>query len=136
LIIKKLTNKNLYMEAAMKQVVHLTTQEFKEKVFNYDLNNDWKYAGELPAIIDFYADWCGPCKMVAPVLEEIASDYSGKIHVFKVNTENERELASVFGIQSIPTILFVPKEGTPQAAMGAMPRESFDRVIKEVLLMN
>jgi thioredoxin len=122
------------MEMAVKNVVHLTTQEFKDKVFNYETEKEWKYKGELPAIIDFYADWCGPCKMVAPVLEEIAKDYEGQLIVYKVDTESEQELASVFGIQSIPTLLFVPRKGQPQAAMGALPRQTFDQAIKDVLL--
>jgi thioredoxin len=122
------------METTVKNVLHLTTQEFKDKVFNYETEKEWKYKGELPAIIDFYADWCGPCKMVAPILEDIAKDYGGKIVVYKVDTESEQELASVFGIQSIPTLLFVPKDGQPQAAMGALPRQSFDQAIKDVLL--
>jgi thioredoxin 1 len=121
------------METAIKGVIHLTTQEFKERVFDYEKNSEWKYEGSLPAIIDFYADWCQPCKMVAPILEELASEYSGKIVIFKVNTENEQELASVFGIQSIPTLLFVPKEGKPQAAMGALPKITFENAIQEVL---
>jgi thioredoxin len=124
------------METTIDKVVHLTTQEFKDKVFNYEVGKEWKYEGTLPAIIDFYADWCQPCKMVAPVLEDLALEYAGKIMVYKVNTENEQELASVFGIQSIPTILFVPKEGQPQAAMGALPKHTFDKVIKDVLLKN
>jgi thioredoxin 1 len=124
------------METTVSNVVHLTTQEFKNKVFNYDVNKVWKYEGELPAIIDFYADWCGPCKMVAPTLQDIARDYSGKIVVYKVDTEKEHELASAFGISSIPTILFVPKNGQPQASMGALPRQSFDKVINDVLLKN
>ena len=124
------------METEVKQVVHLTTQEFKEKVFNYEANKEWKYEGLLPAIVDFYADWCNPCKMVAPVLEELAREYSGKIMVYKVNTESEQELASVFGIQSIPTLLFIPMEGQPQAAMGALPKPTFEKVIKDVLLKN
>jgi thioredoxin len=124
------------METTVKNVIHLTTQEFKDKVFNYETEKEWKYKGELPAIIDFYADWCGPCKMVAPILEELAKDYEGKIVVYKVDTESEQELASVFGIQSIPTLLFVPMEGQPQAAMGALPRQSFDQAIKDVLLKN
>lgn len=124
------------MEATINKVVHLTTQEFKEKVFNYETSKEWKYAGSLPAIIDFYADWCGPCKMVAPVLEELAKEYSGQIMVYKVDTENEQELASVFGIQSIPTLLFIPKEGQPQAALGALPKHTFEKVIKDVLLNN
>jgi thioredoxin 1 len=122
------------METIVSNVVKLTTQEFKNKVFNYEVNKDWKYAGELPAIIDFYADWCGPCKMVAPILQEIAKDYAGKLIVYKVDTESERELASAFGISSIPTLLFVPKKGQPQAAMGALPRHSFDKAITDILL--
>lgn len=124
------------MENTINQVVHLTTQEFKDKVFNYENSQEWKYSGTLPAIIDFYADWCGPCKMVAPVLEELAKEYSGQIVVYKVDTENEQELASVFGIQSIPTLLFIPKVGQPQAAMGALPKHTFEKVIKDVLLNN
>lgn len=124
------------MEATIDKVVHLTTQEFKEKVFNYETSKEWKYSGTLPAIVDFYADWCGPCKMVAPVLEELAREYSGQIMVYKVDTENEQELAAVFGIQSIPTILFIPREGQPQAAMGALPKPTFEKVIKDVLLKN
>jgi len=124
------------METMVKDVVYLTTREFKEKVFNYEVNKEWKYAGELPAIIDFYADWCGPCKMVAPILQDIAKDYAGKLIVYKVDTESEQELAAVFGISSIPTLLFVPKEGQPQAAMGALPRQTFDKAINEILLKN
>jgi thioredoxin len=124
------------METITTQVVHLTAQDFKEKVFNYETGKEWKYEGSLPAIVDFYADWCQPCKMVAPVLEELASEYAGKIMVYKVNTENEQELASVFGIQSIPTLLFIPKEGQPQSAMGALPKQTFVKVITDVLLKN
>jgi thioredoxin 1 len=122
------------METMVSNVVYLTTEEFKNKVFNYTVNKEWKYSGELPAIIDFYADWCGPCKMVAPILQEIAKDYQGKLIVYKVDTESERELASAFGISSIPTLLFIPMTGQPQAAMGALPRQSFDKAIKDVLL--
>ena len=124
------------MNTAIDHVVHLTAQDFKEKVFDYEAGNEWKYAGNLPAIVDFYADWCGPCKMVAPVLEDLAREYAGKIMVYKVDTENEQELAAVFGIQSIPTLLFVPREGQPQAAMGALPKTTFEKVIKDVLLIN
>ena len=124
------------METAIKQTVHLTSDDFKEKVFNYETGKEWKYEGTLPAIIDFYADWCQPCKMVAPVLEELASEYAGQIMIYKVNTEEEQELASAFGIQSIPTILFIPKEGQPQAAMGALPKQTFEKAIKDILLKN
>jgi len=124
------------METILNEVVHLTAQDFKDKVFNYEKGSEWKYEGNLPAIIDFYADWCQPCKMVAPVLEELALKYAGKIVVYKVDTESEQELASVFGIQSIPTLLFVPKDGQPQAAMGALPKQTFEDVIKDILLKN
>jgi thioredoxin 1 len=124
------------METAIKQTVHLTAKDFKEKVFNYETGKEWKYEGTLPAIVDFYADWCQPCKMVAPVLEELAREYAGQIMIYKVNTEEEQELASAFGIQSIPTLLFIPKEGQPQAAMGALPKQTFEQAIKDVLLKN
>ena len=114
-------------------IEHLTTETFKNKVFNYEVNKDWNYSGELPALVDFYADWCGPCKMVAPILEELADEYNGKLSIYKVNTEEQRELASVFGIQSIPSLLFIPKEGQPQMAMGALPKASFKQAFKEVL---
>jgi thioredoxin 1 len=124
------------METTLKKTVHLTAADFKEKVFNYETNKEWKYEGTLPAIVDFYADWCQPCKMVAPILEDLASEYAGKIMIYKVNTEEEQELASVFGIQSIPTLLFIPKEGKPQSAMGALPKQTFEQAIKDVLLKN
>jgi thioredoxin 1 len=124
------------METLIKEVVHLTAQDFKDKVFDYETEKEWKYKGSLPAILDFYADWCQPCKMVAPILEDLALEYAGKIMVYKVNTENEQELASVFGIQSIPTLFFIPKEGQPQSAMGALPKQTFEKVIREVLLKN
>jgi thioredoxin len=114
-------------------IEHLTKETFLNKVFNYERNKEWKYEGEKPCIIDFYADWCGPCKIVAPVLEELAKDFDGKINVFKVDTEEEQELASVFGIRSIPSFLFVPAEGQPQMALGALPKETFVKAFKDVL---
>ncbi|MBP7497506.1 MAG: thioredoxin [Bacteroidales bacterium] len=113
---------------------HLTITTFKEKVFNYQDNKEWKFEGKLPCIIDFYADWCGPCKMVAPVLEELSETYKGKIDIYKVDTEDQKELASIFGIRSIPSLLFVPIDEQPQMAMGALPKESFVKIINEVLL--
>ena len=112
---------------------HLTAETFKQKVFNYETSKGWKYEGELPCIVDFYADWCGPCKIVAPILEELADEYAGKLTVYKVNTEEQRELAGIFGIQSIPSLLFIPKEGQPQMALGALPKETFKKAFKEVL---
>jgi thioredoxin 1 len=114
-------------------IEHLTKETFLNRIFNYEQNKDWKFEGEKPCIIDFYADWCGPCKVVAPVLEELANDYDGKINVFKVDTEEEQELASVFGIRSIPSFLFVPATGQPQMAMGALPKETFIKAFKDVL---
>ena len=112
---------------------HLTKESFKDKVFNFETQKNWKFEGSLPCLIDFYADWCGPCKTVSPVLEELSKEYEGKLDIYKVDTENERELASVFGIQSIPSLLFVPLEGQPQIAVGALPRETFIKVFKDVL---
>jgi thioredoxin 1 len=116
-------------------IEHLTSETFKNKVFDYEINKEWKFEGALPALVDFYADWCGPCKMVAPILEELAGEYNGKLNIYKVNTEEQRELASVFGIQSIPSILFIPIEGQPQMALGALPKDSLKRAFKEVLLV-
>ena len=113
---------------------HLTKESFLTRVFDYENNKDWKFEGSLPAIVDFYADWCGPCKMVAPILEGLSKEYAGKLNIYKVNTDKEQELASVFGIRSIPSILFIPKEGKPQMAMGAMPREEFVKAINTLLL--
>jgi len=114
--------------------VKLTTAGFKEKVFDYENEKEWKYKGSLPAIIDFYADWCGPCKMVAPVLEELAKEYQEKLIIYKVDTEAEMELSAVFGIQSIPTFLFIPQVGLPMMQPGAFPKKVFKEVIEEKLL--
>ena len=114
---------------------HLTAATFKSKVFDYEKNKEWKFEGKNPAIIDFYADWCGPCKMVAPVLEELSNEYDGKVDIYKVDTEVEQELASVFGIRSIPSILFVPVSGQPQMSAGAMQKDGFVQAINEILLV-
>ena len=115
---------------------HLTKESFKEKVFNWEVNKEWKYEGKVPCMIDFYADWCGPCKMVAPVLEELQKEYGSKLVIYKVNTEEQQELAGLFGIQSIPSLLFVPVEGQPQMAMGALPKSTFEQAIADVLKVN
>ena len=117
-------------------VTFLTAETFKQKVFNYEKNQQWVFEGERPCMIDFYADWCGPCKMVAPILDELAKEFEGKIDIYKVDTEVERELASVFGVQSIPSLLFVPKDGQPQMAQGALPKATFVKAINDVLLVN
>ena len=114
--------------------VQLTTQGFKEKVFNFETEQDWKYQGALPAIIDFYADWCGPCKMGAPVMEDLSKDYEGRLVIYKVNTDIEQELSAVFGIQSIPTILFIGSDGEPMMQPGALPKHVFKKIIEEQLL--
>ncbi len=136
--VKKSNNleRNENMEATQNaQVIHLNKTEFLEKVYNYEKNPDkWTYEGDKPAIVDFYADWCGPCKMIAPILEELAAEYAGQIVVYKINTDKEQELSAAFGIRSIPTLLFIPKEGTPQMAQGAMPKAELKRAVNEVLL--
>ena len=111
----------------------LTKETFLEKVFNYEENKEWKFQGELPCIIDFYADWCGPCKMVAPVLEELSDDYAGKLNIYKIDTEAEQELAAAFGIRSIPSLLFIPKDAEPQMAQGALPKNQLKEIIGKVL---
>ena len=112
---------------------NLTKTTFLEKVFNYEKNKDWVYEGKLPAIIDFYADWCGPCKMIAPVLEELSNEYAGKINIYKVDTEAEQELAAAFAIRSIPSMLFIPMNEQPQMANGALPKQELQKLIREVL---
>jgi thioredoxin 1 len=111
----------------------LDKKTFIEKVFDFEKEKEWKYRGTLPAIVDFYADWCGPCKMVAPILEKISKEYDGKLHIYKIDTDKEQELAGAFGIQSIPSILFIPQNGEPQMSRGALGREAFDKAIADIL---
>ena len=115
--------------------IHLTKAEFLTKVANYEANpTEWKYLGDKPCIIDFYASWCGPCKTIAPILEDLAKEFDGQIYIYKIDTEKEQELAAAFGIRSIPTILFCPVGENPQMAQGAMPKDAFKQAIEEVLL--
>lgn len=117
------------------KTIHLTKADFLKKVANYEESPDeWKYLGDKPAIIDFYASWCGPCKTIAPILEELAEEYDGQIYIYKIDVDKEQELAGAFGIRSIPALLFVPMNDKPQMANGAMPKTSFEQAIKEVLL--
>lgn len=119
----------------MAKTIHLTRSDFLTKVANYETNPEkWVYLGDKPCIIDFYADWCGPCKMVAPILEELAAEYEGEIYIYKVDTEAEQQLAADFGIRSIPSILFCPMGEAPQMAQGALPKDAFKQAIDEVLL--
>lgn len=113
---------------------HLTKETFLEKVFDYEKNQEWKYQGKVPALIDFWAPWCGPCRMVGPILEELSEEYEGKIKIYKVNTDEEQELGAVFGIRSIPSLLFIPVEGQPKMAVGALPKETLKQAIEKELL--
>ncbi|MFP4368424.1 MAG: thioredoxin [Candidatus Kapaibacterium sp.] len=112
---------------------HLTKETFLNKVFDYENNQEWNYKGEKPCVIDFYADWCGPCKMVSPIMEELSDEYKGMVEIYKIDTEAEQELASIFGIRSIPSVLFVPKEDKPRMSVGALPKEGYIQAIEEVL---
>ena len=114
--------------------IHLTTQDFKDRIFNYETEQEWKFKGEKAAIIDFYADWCGPCKSIAPVLEELSEQYKDNLVIYKIDTDKEQELSTLFGIQSIPTLLFIPKDGQPMMQKGAIPKKAFQQVIEERLL--
>lgn len=126
-------NKTKTEDKEMK-TIQLTKEEFKKRIMDYEKNDKWSYIGDKPAIIDFYATWCGPCKATAPVLEDIAGEYEGKLYVYKVDVDQEQELASLFGVRSIPTLLFIPMDGQPQMQVGAMGRSGFEEVIKSVLL--
>ena len=110
----------------------LNKETFKEKVFDYENNTEWNFKGERPAIIDFYADWCGPCKMVEPIMEELSKEYEGKVDIFKIDTDKEQELAAMFQIRSIPSVLFIPVNDKPRMAIGAMPKEGYVNAIKDI----
>ena len=122
------------MEKPTTKVVHITKADFLKKVYDFEKNPDeWKYLGSQPAIVDFYADWCGPCRQLSPVLDELAKEYSGKLTIYKVNVDNERGLATFFGIRSIPTLLFIPMKGKPQRSLGALSKTELKGIIKDVL---
>jgi len=123
-------NDNTAPTVAADAPIHLTTAEFKKLVVNYDANpSEWKYLGEKPCIVDFWATWCPPCKVIAPILDDLAKEYKGQIYIYKVDVDKEPQLASAFGIQSIPTLLFVPMTGDPRAEVGAITKETFkDRI--------
>lgn len=113
---------------------HLTLETFKTKIFNWEKNSEWVFEGQRPAIIDFYAEWCAPCKMIAPILDELSQEYAGKVDIYKLNTEKEQEVAAMFGIRSIPTVLFIPLDSKPQLSVGALPKTAFVDAIEKILL--
>lgn len=114
--------------------IHLTTADFKQRVSDIDAGGDWKFLGDKPALIDFYAPWCGPCKNLAPLLDEVADEYAGKVDIYKISVDDEPDLASRFGVRSVPTLIFVPMEGNPQMSLGAMPKAQLKATIDSVLL--
>ena len=117
------------------KVIHLTKAEFLAKVYNFEKNpEEWKYEGDKPAIVDFYATWCGPCKALAPVLEELAKEYAGKVYIYKIDVDKEEELAGAFGIRSIPTLLWIPQSGKPTVTQGALPKPELKKMIDDTLL--
>ena len=129
-------NKNHYLlKREIMPTKKLTLAEFKDKVFDFENEKEWKFKGEKPAIIDFYADWCGPCKMVAPILEELSEEYGDKINIYKVDTEAEQQLSAMFGIRSIPSILFIPNDGRqPMMQAGALPKNALEEIIEKELV--
>ncbi len=112
---------------------YLTKQTFLEKVFDFEKKSEWQFQGERPCIIDFYADWCGPCKMVGPIMEELSKEYDGKVDIYKIDTDKEQELATAFGIRSIPSVLFCPMNDKPQMSVGALPKDGYVQAIEQVL---
>src|SRR5690554_5177142 len=124
----------LFLKIKIMATINLTAEQFKSDVFDYTTEKEWKYKDDVPAIIDFYADWCGPCKMVAPILEELSEEYKGKVKIYKVDTEVEQELSSVFGIRSIPSMLFIPLGKEPMMQAGALPKSSLKEIIEKELI--
>lgn len=116
--------------------IQITAQDFKDKIFDYEKEEAWKYKGQLPCLIDFYADWCGPCKSLAPVLEELSIEYDGQVLIYKIDTDKEADLSGLFGIQSIPTLLFIPTEGSPMMQRGAVPKGALQKIIQEKLIQH
>ena len=137
----KTSSETISKENDKKGTIHLTKQDFIEKVMDFENNAEWKFAGDKPCLIDFYADWCRPCKIAEPILEELAEEYKDQINIYKIDTQKEQELAQVFGIQSIPAFLFCPMNGKPQMSMGIgqtpeQTKEMFKQMIETYLLKN
>ncbi|WP_185153856.1 thioredoxin [Dysgonomonas sp. 520] len=133
-IVKIESNENRTKKGSNMKTIKLTKTEFLTKVANYEANPEWKYLGDKPALIDFYADWCGPCKAIAPTLEELAAEYGDQIYIYKIDTDKEQELAALFGIRSIPSLLFIPMNGQPQMSQGAVPKPELKSAIDKILL--
>lgn len=131
---KDSSEKNVPAKTEESVAIYLTDATFKEKVFNYEENKEWRYEGTKPAVIDFYADWCAPCRELSPLLEEVAKEYGDKIILYKIDTDKERGLAETLGVTALPTLLYIPVEGKPQVRMGLAPKESLRQAIDEVLL--
>ena len=112
----------------------LTKQQFCEKIFDFENNSEWNYEGVFPAVIDFWAPWCGPCRMLGPIIDELSSEYTGKVNFYKVNTDEEQELAAAFGIRSIPSLLFIPMNGEPKMARGALPKKELKNIIEQEII--
>lgn len=123
---------NVFSQATS-EVIHLNDDSFKEKVFDFEKSEEWNFKGDKPVIVDFYATWCGPCKKLAPVLEELQEEYGEDIQIYKVDTDKSPMVSGAFGIRSIPTILFIPAKGKPTMAKGALPKETFVKAIEDVL---
>lgn len=122
-------------DIAETRTVKLDKKSFIKRVVDYQTSpNVWKYLGDKPAIIDFYADWCAPCRKLSPILDELASEYKNEIYVYKVNVDDEKEIAAMFGITSLPTIVFVPMNGTPSVGTGFIPKETLKNAVQEILL--
>lgn len=122
-------------ERKIMAVTHLTRDDFRTKIYDFERNpGSWKFEGDKPALVDFYASWCGPCKMLAPIIEELGEEYAGRVDIYKVDVDEQQELAALFGVRSIPTLLFIPRDGKPQLAQGAMPRAELRRLIDQLLL--
>ncbi len=125
----------LFLTVNGQTVKELSTQEFKEQIWNYDKNKEWKFDGKKPIIIDLYATWCGPCKRLAPILSDIQKDYGDKIQIYKVDTDKERELARLFNVSSIPLMVFIPLKGDPFLVSGLRPKEQLVQIINEKLIV-
>jgi len=121
------------MASNSSKVTTLNKREFKSKIFDYTYTREWEYKGDMPAVVDFYADWCKPCKFVSPLLDQLSMEYEGKVNFYKINTEKDPEVSKVFGISSIPTLLFIAKEGKPVVVRGAQPIGALRKNVEKIL---